>query len=82
MQVVSSAGKKCRCGYTRESPEVAQEPQYTLWGWILLTVLGISAKPDHIAFRCTKCREKLGVSRNPALLRHVHAPSDVRDVKD
>ncbi len=68
VQVVSSAGKRCACGFTKDSPEVAQEPQYTLWGWILLTVLGISAKPDHIAFRCTHCRQKLGISRDPKLL--------------
>jgi hypothetical protein len=74
MQVVSGAGKKCACGHTRDAPEVAQEPEYTLWGWILLSVLGISAKPDHIVFRCTRCRQKLGVSRDPALLERQTRP--------
>lgn len=52
---------------------VAQEPQYSFWGWILLAVLGISAKPDHIAFRCTKCGAKLATSRDKALIeRQIH----------
>jgi hypothetical protein len=68
LHVVTAAAKKCRCGYTRDAPQIAQEPEYTLWGWILLAVLGISAKPDHIVFRCTICRDKLGISRDPGLL--------------
>jgi hypothetical protein len=75
VQVVSAAGKKCSCGHDRDAPEVAQEPEYTLWGWILLSVLGISAKPDHIVFRCTKCREKLGISRDPALIARQQRPN-------
>ncbi len=75
LQVVSNVGKKCACGHTRDDPKVAQEPEYTLWGWILLSVLGISAKPDHIVFRCTQCRQKLGVSRDPALLARQEKPS-------
>jgi hypothetical protein len=74
VQVVTSAGKKCSCGHGRDAPEVAQEPEYTLWGWILLSVLGISAKPDHIVFRCTKCREKLGISRDPRLIERQQHP--------
>jgi len=75
VQVVTSAGKKCACGHDRHAPEVAQEPEYTLWGWILLAVLGISAKPDHIVFRCTRCRQKLGISRDPALLERQQRPN-------
>ena len=74
IEVVSAADRKCACGHTRSHEMVVQEPEYTLWGWILLSVLGISAKPDHIVFRCTTCRQKLGVSRDPALLdRQVNA---------
>ncbi|HEY8074727.1 MAG TPA: hypothetical protein VIF62_11470 [Labilithrix sp.] len=67
VQVISNQ-KRCACGYTKDAPQVAQEPEYTLWGWILLTVLGIGAKPDHISFRCTICRQRLGISRDPKLL--------------
>jgi hypothetical protein len=66
--VVSAAGRTCACGHTRDHESVAQEPEYTFWGWILLTILGISAKPDHVIFRCTACGQKLGVSRDPGLL--------------
>jgi hypothetical protein len=70
MKVVSAAGKTCSCGYTRDHEMVEQEPEYSLWGWILLSMFGISAKPDHIVFRCTRCRQTLGVSRDPALIAH------------
>jgi hypothetical protein len=74
MKVVSAAGKTCSCGHTRDHELVVHEPEYTLWGWILLSMFGISAKPDHIVFRCTKCREKLGVSRDKALIdRQINA---------
>jgi hypothetical protein len=66
--VVTTATKKCRCGHARDHEHVAQEPEFTFWGWILLSILGISPKPDHIVFRCTKCGDKLGISRDKALI--------------
>ena len=49
---------------------VQQEPEYTLWGWIQLSLLGVTPLPDRITFRCIRCRKSLGVSRDPALLRN------------
>lgn len=66
--------RKCRCGHTRSHPEVQQEPEYTLWGWIQLSMLGLTPPPDHIVFRCIRCRKSLGVSRDPELLKKKQAP--------
>jgi hypothetical protein len=61
--------RTCACGHTRGHPEVAQDAEYTLWGWIQLSMLGITPLPDRIVFRCRRCQKSLGVSRDPALLR-------------
>ena len=60
--------RKCLCGHTRGHPEVAQDAEYTLWGWIQLSMLGITPRPDRIVFRCRRCQKSLGISRDPALL--------------
>jgi hypothetical protein len=67
--VTTMRERKCACGHTRGHPEVAQDPEYTLWGWIQLSMLGITPLPERIVFRCRRCQKSLGVSRDPALLR-------------
>jgi hypothetical protein len=47
---------------------VAEEPEYTLWGWILLSMFGITPKPDHVVYRCQICRQSLGSTRDPKVL--------------
>jgi hypothetical protein len=47
---------------------VVEEPEYTLWGWILLSMFGITPKPDHVVYRCQLCRQSLGTTRNPEVL--------------
>jgi len=66
--------RKCPCGHTRNHPEVAQDAEYTLWGWIQLSMLGVTPLPDRIEFRCRRCGKSLGVSRDPALLRKRSLP--------
>ncbi len=61
--------RTCECGHTRSHPEVAQDPEYTLWGWIQLSMIGITPRPDRIVFRCRRCKMSLGVSRDPELLK-------------
>ena len=34
--------KKCRCGHTKSHDMVVEEPEYTLWGWILLSMFGVT----------------------------------------
>ena len=66
--------RTCACGHTRGHPEVAQDPEYTLWGWIQLSMLGITPLPERIVFRCRRCGKSLGVTRDPALLRKRGVP--------
>jgi len=66
--------RKCPCGHTRGHPEVAQDAEYTLWGWIQLSMLGVTPLPDRIEFRCRRCGKSLGVSRDPSLLRKRSMP--------
>lgn len=68
--------RTCACGHGRGHPEVAQDPEYTLWGWIQLSMLGITPLPDRIVFRCRRCQKSLGVSRDPALLRRRSMPDE------
>ena len=69
--------RKCACGHTRGHPEVAQDAEYTLWGWIQLSMLGITPLPERIVFRCRRCGRSLGVSRDPALLRKRGMPDAI-----
>ena len=66
--------KTCRCGHHRGDPEIQEEPEYTLWGWILLSMFGMTPRPDHIVFRCLYCRAGVGVSRDPKLLERRSLP--------
>ncbi len=67
--------KTCRCGYTKSHDHVVEEPEYTLWGWIQLSMLGITPKPDHVVYRCQMCRQSLGVTRDPKVLARRSAPA-------
>lgn len=60
--------RTCRCGYTKGHERVVEEPEYTLWGWIQLSMLGITPKPDHVVYRCQMCRQSLGTTRDPKVL--------------
>jgi len=58
----------CHCGHRKGDPEIDEEPEYPTWGWILLSMFGMTPRPDHIVFRCLYCRASLGTSRDPRLL--------------
>ena len=60
--------RTCKCGHTRSHELVVEEPEYTLWGWILLSMFGITPKPDHVVYRCQMCRQSLGSTRDPKVL--------------
>lgn len=57
--------RTCRCGHTKTHPMVAREGDYSLWGWIMLAILGMTPKPKQILFVCTLCRTVLATSRSP-----------------
>ena len=60
--------KVCHCGHKKGDPAIQEEPEYTTWGWIMLSMLGMTPRPHHISFRCMYCREEVGQSRDPRLL--------------
>jgi hypothetical protein len=64
----NTSDRACHCGHRRGDAAIQEEPEYDTFGWILLSIFGITPRPDHIAFRCMYCREELGRSRSPALL--------------
>lgn len=49
----------CSCGNNIEHKKVYHETIYSKWGWFLLTVLGLSAKPKRVNFICNDCKETL-----------------------
>ncbi len=65
----------CYCGHKRGDPEIQEEPEYTTFGWIMLSMLGMTPRPDHISFRCMLCRKEIGTSRDPRLLERRSAPA-------
>lgn len=64
----NAANRTCHCGHRQGDPAIREEPEYGVLGWILLSIFGITPRPDHISFRCMYCREELAQSRNPRLL--------------
>lgn len=66
--MASRPTRTCRCGHTKSHEMVVEEPEYTLWGWILLSMFGITPKPDHVVYRCQLCRQSLGSTRDPRVL--------------
>jgi hypothetical protein len=60
--------RRCHCGHEMGHAAIEEEPEYTTWGWIMLSMLGMTPRPDHIAFRCMYCRKEVGRSRDPKLL--------------
>lgn len=67
--------RTCHCGHRRGDPEIIEEPEYSTWGWILLSMFGMTPRPQHISFRCMYCRDEIGRSRDPRLLARRSGPS-------
>ncbi len=66
--------RRCPCGHGRGHPYVQQEADYSLWGWIVLSMFGITPAPKRIIFRCIRCRTSLGSTRDPTLLHKKQMP--------
>lgn len=63
--------KRCRCGYARGDGMVAEEPRYSFTGSMAL-LFGITAPPISLQYKCRKCGEVLGETRDPAELKRHH----------
>ena len=60
---------KCSCGNDRKSKAVVHKCHYTTLGWLLFTIVGMSAKPAKVEFTCTKCGETFESLTDPAILK-------------
>jgi hypothetical protein len=60
--------KICKCGFDIEHPKVVYKTEYTKWGWFILTILGLSAKPKEIKFTCSDCGETIDTTSDPKTL--------------
>ena len=59
---------RCACGHDRTHPDIAAEPRYGFFAWILL-MLGATGTPTSIRYRCRRCRKLIEETRDPAVLR-------------
>jgi hypothetical protein len=66
--MAQTAPRTCRCGHTKNHPMIIPEREYSLWGWVQLSILGLTPRPTAVVFRCGLCRESLGVTRDPKVL--------------
>jgi hypothetical protein len=67
--------RTCHCGKRRGDPEIQEEPEYSTWGWIMLSMFGMTPRPHHISFRCSLCRAEVAQSRDPRLLARRSLPA-------
>ena len=49
--------ERCRCGHDRNHHMVSPLPTYTTWGTFWISLLGISATPIRLDFKCRVCGE-------------------------
>jgi hypothetical protein len=61
--------RACPCGHSKGHALIEEEPEYTLWGWLQLSMFGLTPRPDHVVYRCTICRKSVGVTRDPEILK-------------
>ena len=60
---------RCMCGYDRHHYSVSQERSYSSWGGFWVMVMGVSASPIRIDFRCRRCKEKFDFITNSEELK-------------
>ena len=62
----------CKCGFDQHHKSVTHKCNYTYWGWFLLTILGMSAKPKSVDFVCIKCNVTiLTTSEHEVLTKYI-----------
>lgn len=59
--------KTCRCGFDRTHPMIHPEPKYSFVGWLLL-LCGATPKPLHAVYRCSRCQQIVGLTKDPKVL--------------
>jgi len=70
-QPTKAKGRTCACGHGRAHRQVTIDPEYTVGGWFLL-LIGVTATPTRLNYRCRRCNEVFDSTTDPALLeKHV-----------
>ena len=54
----------CKCGNTINHPKVYHKSEYSHWGWFLLTILGLSARPICVKFICGECEKTIMIAND------------------
>jgi hypothetical protein len=49
--------EKCSCGYDRYHHMVSALPTYTTWAQFWVILMGVSATPIRLDFKCRMCKE-------------------------
>ncbi len=60
--------KQCRCGFNRHHYFVEPVCKYNKWGWVRL-VMGVTAWPVAVDYKCLQCGEVIETSSDPDVLR-------------
>jgi hypothetical protein len=69
---MSEAGKEttgpaCRCGHGIGHYMVSAEPAYGVGAWLAM-LIGISATPSKVTYRCRRCEQSIGQTTDRAVL--------------
>jgi hypothetical protein len=62
--------ESCSCGHDRHHHMVSELPTYTTWGAFWISLLGVSATPIRMDFRCRVCGEIFDFIREEEKLRN------------
>jgi len=61
--------ERCSCGYDRSHHMVSPLPTYSAWGTFWISLLGISATPIRLDFKCRVCGEVFDFIRDEEELK-------------
>lgn len=61
--------ERCSCGHDRKHHMVSPLPTYTTWGTFWISLLGISATPIRLDFKCRVCGEVFDFIRDEEELK-------------
>ena len=61
--------EQCSCGHDRTHHMVSPLPTYTTWGTFWISLLGISATPIRLDFKCRVCGEVFDFIRDEEELK-------------
>lgn len=50
--------ERCSCGHDRKHHMVSAVPTYTTWGQFWVILMGVSASPIRLDFKCRICKER------------------------